>query len=114
MEYSNICDKITVRALKKPRDMNIAILDRRGGVTIPQEIRDQMNLRPGDRLAFRISGGDELVVHRLPPQTEETRDRRTEVPTVAEIDQANARRLEEEIRLRHTSWSDVSSSDDWQ
>ncbi|MBF0140806.1 MAG: AbrB/MazE/SpoVT family DNA-binding domain-containing protein [Magnetococcales bacterium] len=35
--------------------MPIAKLNPWGGVTIPQEIRDQLNLRPGDRLAFRIS-----------------------------------------------------------
>ncbi len=94
--------------------MPIAKLNPWGGVTIPQEIRDQMNLRPGDRLAFSVSGEGALLVRRLPNQDVDHPGQSDSIPTVAEIDQANARRLEDEIRLRHTSWSDVSSSDDWQ
>ncbi|MBF0435701.1 MAG: AbrB/MazE/SpoVT family DNA-binding domain-containing protein [Magnetococcales bacterium] len=92
--------------------MNIAILDCHGGVTIPQEIRDQLNLRPGDRLAFSVSVEGGLLVQCLPRQDESAEIH--PVRTLAEIDQAIASRLADEMPLRHTSWSAVSTLDDWQ
>lgn len=92
--------------------MTIAILDQRGGVMIPQEIRDELNLQPGDCLKFSVLGDDGLIVRRLPHQVVEYPGETVSIPTIAEIDQANARRLEGEIQLRHTSWSAISSMED--
>jgi len=43
--------------------VGISSLSEKGQVTIPKEIRDALQLKPGDKLVF-IERGDEIVVHK--------------------------------------------------
>jgi antitoxin PrlF len=45
--------------------MPTATLTSKGQLTVPKRVRDQLHLRPGDRLEFRIESDGTLTVHPL-------------------------------------------------
>jgi AbrB family looped-hinge helix DNA binding protein len=71
--------------------MPSATLTSKGQITIPKEVRDELGLRVGDRVAFRVIEDGRVIVE---PETIDLRDlkgvlrpRRTGV-TLAAMDQA--------------------------
>lgn len=41
-----------------------SVMNKEGLIEVPQEIRDALNLREGDRLDFRVQGGNRVVLQR--------------------------------------------------
>lgn len=50
--------------------MATATLTSKGQVTIPKEVRDRMGLRPGDKIAFLETAGDDVIMQRKRPVSE--------------------------------------------
>lgn len=99
--------------------MTIATVDHEGRVIIPRSIREQLDIKAGDCLLFRVEGEDRLVVQRVHQEATEAAGKPQEGLdhgiTLAQMDRANARRMDEEIRLAGwipTSWSAISTLDD--
>lgn len=44
------------------KDMPISTLTSKGQTTIPKEIRDKLDLKPGDRIFFEIEGDNRVVI----------------------------------------------------
>lgn len=51
--------------------MSIAIITSKGQTTIPKEIREKLNLRPGDRISFIIEADGKVYIQPLNVQVEE-------------------------------------------
>jgi len=51
--------------------MSIATITSKGQTTIPKEIRDKLNLRPGDRINFIIEADGKVYIQPLNIQVEE-------------------------------------------
>ncbi|KAB8316707.1 AbrB/MazE/SpoVT family DNA-binding domain-containing protein [Tolypothrix campylonemoides VB511288] len=51
--------------------MSIATITSKGQTTIPKEIRDKLNLRPGDRINFIIEPDGKVYIQPLNIQVEE-------------------------------------------
>ncbi len=51
--------------------MSIATITSKGQTTIPKEIRDKLNLRPGDRINFIIESDGKVYIQPLNIQVEE-------------------------------------------
>lgn len=57
--------------------MQTAILSAKGQVAIPAEIRSQLGLAEGDRLAFAVEG-QRLIIERVPSRAERRKARMTQ------------------------------------
>ena len=44
------------------KEMPISKLTSKGQTTIPKEIRDKLNLKPGDRIRFTVDSEDRVIV----------------------------------------------------
>ncbi len=64
----------------------IATLTIKGQVTIPKQIRDALDLRPGCQVDFAVNDAGEVVIHRA------------EAPKTEKIDRFEAARGKAEIR----------------
>jgi AbrB family looped-hinge helix DNA binding protein len=47
-----------------------ATLTTRGRVTIPQEVRDALEVRPGDEIRFTLENGTAILTRTHPPDPE--------------------------------------------
>lgn len=43
--------------------MNLAKMFKDGTITVPKEIRQQLQLKPGDKLIFMTNADGEMVIH---------------------------------------------------
>ncbi len=72
--------------------MSQATLTTKGQVTIPKVIRDQLDLKAGDRIDFIVSDSGEAVIRRVSRTTEEVQGmlaHRARAPlTVEQMDEA--------------------------
>ncbi|MDF5725122.1 MAG: type II toxin-antitoxin system PrlF family antitoxin [Rhizonema sp. PD37] len=51
--------------------MSIATITSKGQTTIPKEIREQLNLRPGDRITFIVEADGKVYIQPLNVRVEE-------------------------------------------
>ena len=63
---SEPCQTIKVRLMESfittGKDMPISRLTSKGQTTIPKEIRERLNLKPGDRIRYTIDAEDRVVI----------------------------------------------------
>jgi AbrB family looped-hinge helix DNA binding protein len=87
--------------LEAPRHFHTSQLTRKGQVTIPAEIRRQLGLRQGDKVAF-VQDGDTVTVWPAASVTERTTGalkqyRRTPAPTPDQEREAFAQAVADEV-----------------
>lgn len=77
--------------------MSQATLTTKGQVTIPKAVRDQLDLKAGDRVDFIVNDAGEAVIRRVSCSTIEVQGmlaHRAQMPmTVAQMDEAVRRRF---------------------
>ena len=78
-------------------------MGRRGQITLPRDVRRQLNVREGDRIGFLLRG-EEVVLH---PLCRTLLDLRGSVPVSGRQDFAAIRRQVRENRAQRTNSEDV-------
>ena len=79
--------------------MSVAKVGRRGQITLPKDIRRQLNIREGDRIGF-LQRGEEIV---LQPLSQTLFELRGSVPVSGPQDFTAIRKQVREIRARRSA-----------
>lgn len=83
--------------------MSVAKVGRRGQITLPKDIRRQLNIREGDRIGF-LQRGEEIV---LQPLSQTLFELRGSVPVSGPQDFTSIRKQVRETRARRSASDDA-------